>query len=340
MIVGLSGRMLRKPPSWLDEFGRACAALGLEARTIPVDQADWMDAVRAVDLFAWRPSMGSPSEMAEIRTKIPLIEAMGIPCFPNSLMLWLYDDKIRETFFLKAHGHPVPETFISFSEKESLEYLERAAYPLIAKTHMGAAASGVVLLRDRAEALRLTKGVFRKQTLPEKVKEKYYYAPRLEKGNFLLSREYRYLNACPAYTYVQEFIQSEADWRITTLGADLVSVFVRRNRPDDFRASGSGLWERVEPQDLPVEACDLALEISRRHGFTSMAFDFMKGRAGWVIGEISMTFALNDIYTTTLFRRGPAGYEKQAPIPIGVMHLSALMEARKAGTAIPRWPMA
>ncbi len=339
MIIGLSDRMRRSPADWRGEFEKACATLGQEARGIPVDRHDWMEAVRGADLFVWRPTMGDSSEMAEIRTKIPLIEAMGIPCFPNSLMLWLYDDKIRETLFLKAHGHPVPETFISFNEAESRTYLEGATYPLIAKTHMGASASGVVRLGDRAEALRLLKGIFRGQSLLEKVMEKYHYIPRLAKGDFLLSRKYRYLNACPNYTYVQEFIKTDSDWRITTLGRDLVSVFVRRNRPDDFRASGSGRWEMVEPGDLPGEACDLALEISNRHGFSSMAYDFMKSSKGWVIGELSMTFVLNDVYTTTLFRRTAEGYEKQAPIPIGVMHLSALLEARERGTAIPHWPL-
>jgi glutathione synthase/RimK-type ligase-like ATP-grasp enzyme len=339
MIVGLNARMQRIPTDWRGEFEKACATLGLEARSVPVASHGWMEAVKAVDVFVWRPRMGDPSEMAEIRTKIPLIEAMGIPCFPNSLMLWLYDDKIRETLFLKAHGHPVPETFISFSEAEARTYLDGATYPLIAKTHMGASASGVVRLRDRAAALELLKGIFRPQSLMEKVMEKYHYLPRMAKGDFLLSRKYRYLNACPSYIYAQEFIETDSDWRITTLGTDLLSVFVRRNRPDDFRASGSGLWEMVEPEDLPAEACDLALEISNRHGFTSMAYDFMLGPKGWVIGEISMTFVLNAVYTTTLFRRTPAGYVKQAPIPIGVMHLSALMEARERGTAIPHWPM-
>lgn len=340
MIVGLSSRMTRKPADWLGEFEAASAQLGLEPRTIPVDRQDWMEAMKPVDFFVWRPTMGDPSHMAEIRTKIPLIEAMGIPCFPNSLMLWLYDDKIRETFFLKRHGHPVPETFISFNEEESRAYVERATYPLIAKTHMGASACGVVRLRDRGEALGLLKGVFREQGLLEKVMEKYHFIPRMAKGDFLLARRYRYLDACPRYSYFQEFIETDSDWRITTLGSDLVSVFVRRNRPDDFRASGSGLWERVEQPDLPTDACDLALGISNRHGFTSMAYDFMKGSKGWVIGEISMTFILNDVYTQTLFRRTGTGYEKQAPIPIGVMHLSALLEAREGGRALPRWPQA
>lgn len=339
MIVGLSNRMSRSPANWLGEFENACSKLGLEARIIPVDHDGWMEAVRQADIFVWRPTMGDPSHMAEIRTKIPLIEAMGIPCFPNSRMLWLYDDKIRETFFLKSHGYPMPETFISFSEEESRAFVDRATYPLIAKTHMGAAASGVIRVRDRAQALGILKNVFREQTLFEKVLEKFHYRPRLAKGDFLLARKYRYLNACPSYAYLQQFIATENDWRVTALGRDLVSVYVRRNRPDDFRASGSGIWEMVELSDLPSDACDIALEISNRHGFTSMAYDFMKGPKGWVIGEISMSYILNDIYTRTLFRRTEKGYEKQAPIPIGVMNLSALLEAKHLGTAIPSWPL-
>ena len=340
MIVGLSNRMRQRPDDWRGEFERSCRQLGLEPKLIEVDRDGWMEALRGCGLFIWRPTMGDPSEMAEIRTKIPFIEAMGIPCFPNSKMLWLYDDKIRETFFLRAHGYPTPATFVSFSEAESRAHLAAAAYPLVAKTHMGASASGVVLLKTEAEALRLIKGVFRKETLFEKAMEKYHYIPKLKKGDFLLERKHRYLDTCPRYFYAQAFIKTDEDWRITTLGRDLVSVFVRRNRPDDFRASGSGRWEMVDLADLPAEACDLALEISNRHGFTSMAYDFMKAPEGWVIGEISMTFVLNKVYTETLFRRGPSGYAKEAPIPIGVMHLEAMLAAERDGSAIPAWPLA
>jgi glutathione synthase/RimK-type ligase-like ATP-grasp enzyme len=336
MIVGLSSRMPRKPSDWRGEFEKACISLGLEAQLVQVDRDGWMEAVKRLDLFVWRPVMGDPSEMAEIRTKIPLIEAMGIPCFPNSLMLWLYDDKIRESFFLRQHGHPTPDTFISFSPEEARNFLEAAAYPLVAKTHMGASSSGVILLRDRTQAFDLLKGIFREPTLLEKVKEKYYFLPRMAKGDFLLARKYRFVDACPRYLYAQAFIETDFDWRITTLGKDLLSVFVRKNRPGDFRASGSGRWEMVEPENLPVEACDLALAISNRHGFTSMAYDFMLGPKGWVIGEISMTFMLNEVYTRTLFRRSAQGYQKQGSIPIGVMHLAAVMEAKLDRTAIPR----
>jgi hypothetical protein len=155
---------------------------------------------------------------------------------------------------------------------------------------------------------------------------KFYFEPLLARGNFLAARRHRYRRICPRYVYWQEYVPNGGDWRITTLGSDLISAFVRRNRPGDFRASGSGRFQPLEECDLPVEACDLALHISRRHGFTSMAYDFMRGPGEWVIGEISYTFALNPIYSQTLFRRAGGCYHKTGPIPICEMHLQAMQE--------------
>jgi glutathione synthase/RimK-type ligase-like ATP-grasp enzyme len=326
--IGLANAM---SAGWLEEFRSACKSAGLDCCDIVVGRDDWMHQLEGVDAFIWRPVMGDPSNMAEIRTKIPLIEMMGIPCFPNSLMLWLYDDKIRESLFMRRHGYPTPETLIIFDENEAKAYAQRATYPLVTKTHMGASSSGVKLLRSASEAGSLLDRVFAKRTLWDRAMEKYYYIPRLAKGDFLLERRYRYRDYCPRYAYFQEFIKADGDWRITTLGRDLVSVFVRHNRPLDFRASGSGLWEKVTEEALPAEACDLALDISNRHGFTCMTYDFMQGPKGWVIGEISFAFVLNGIYSDTLFRRTESGYRYEAPIAIGKMHLDALSDAIALG---------
>ena len=323
-IIGLSNSMA---PGWLEEFCSACGMLALDHRIIAIGRDDWMEQLDQVDAFVWRPVMDDPSIAADIRTKIPLIEAMGIPCFPNSLMLWLYDDKIRETFFLRRHSYPTPETFVSFDEQEAHAYVRKAEYPLVTKTHMGAGSSGVMLLRSVREAERLLDKIFAKQSIWNKAMAKYFYHPRIAKGDFLLSMRFRFRNYCPRYAYFQEFVISDGDWRITTLGPDLVSVFVRRNRPGDFRASGSGLWQIVTKEQLPKEACDLALSISNRHGFTSMTYDFMMSPQGWVIGELSYAFLLNRVYCDTLFRRTGDDYDPVDVIPVGVMHLEALRDA-------------
>jgi tRNA U34 5-methylaminomethyl-2-thiouridine-forming methyltransferase MnmC len=84
----------------------------------------------------------------------------------------------------------------------------------------------------------------------------------------------------------------------------------------------------VTVEEVPVEACDLALRISNENRFTSMTYDFMSHEGTWVIGEISYAFMLNAVYTDTLFRREQGAYLRAASIPIGEMHLRALMDLK------------
>jgi glutathione synthase/RimK-type ligase-like ATP-grasp enzyme len=324
MLVGLCNRMAKE---WFDDFVQSCAALGLETKTITIGADDWLDQLKGVDIFVWRLTMGDSSCMAEARAKIPLIEATGIHCFPNQLMLWLYDDKIRETLFLRQHACPMPRTWIIFEEASAREFAAKASYPLVAKSHCGASSGGVVLVRSAAQAKALLDRVFPKLSLLDKILVKYYFVPRLAKGDLLVQLKAQYRHAWPRYAYFQEFLTTDHDWRITTLGRDLVSVFVRKNRPDDFRASGSGKWERPGVENFPTEACELALGISNKHGFICMTYDFMKKGDHWVIGEISYAFLHNAIYSDTLFRCTERGFVAAPAMPIGEMHLRAVMAA-------------
>jgi glutathione synthase/RimK-type ligase-like ATP-grasp enzyme len=273
--------------------------------------------------------------MVQMRAKIPLIEQMGVRCFPNSQMLWLFDDKIRETFFLQKNDYPTPKTFISFCPKEASKFLDDTEYPIVAKSHIGASSGGVVLLKDKKEAARLVRRSFRTLTLWDKVLAKYYYLPRLAKGDPVSQLRFAHRRAWPQYVYFQEFIATSFDWRVTTFGDGLVSAFVRNNRPGDFRASGSGSWNMVDERELPVEACELAMKISSAHGFTTMTYDFMPSKAaGWLIGEMSFGFLLNDVYSNTLFRRCSGGYAKVPPIRCGALILNSIINSLKE-TAAP-----
>jgi glutathione synthase/RimK-type ligase-like ATP-grasp enzyme len=104
---------------WIDEFKRACQALDADWVVIEVDRDDWMSQLRGLDLFVWHVLMDDPTCMFEVRTKIPLVEQSGIACFPSALMLWLFDDKVRETLFMRQQGYPMPSTFVSFDEAEA-----------------------------------------------------------------------------------------------------------------------------------------------------------------------------------------------------------------------------
>jgi|GEM_PF-5786280 len=323
MLVGLCNRMAA---GWFDEFSNACNALGLDQKTIDIGADDWMEQLKGVDIFVWRLVMSDPSCMSEARTKIPFIEAMGIRCFPNQKMLWLYDDKIRETFFLRQNDYPTPRTWVFFDAKAAREFAAQASYPLVAKSHCGAGAKGVQLLKSPEEALNLLDRIFRKTSILDILLENYYFIPRMAKGNILAVLNSRYRNAWPRYAYFQEFLHIDRDWRVTTLGKDLVSIFTRKNRPDDFRASGSGIWEQVGEKSIPTEAFDLALSISNHNQFTSMTYDFLKDGDRWLIGELSYAFVLDAFYAEQVYRREQEAYTRASFHSIGELHLRAVMD--------------
>jgi hypothetical protein len=324
MTVGISTQTF---PEWVEEFRSACENEHLPYRLIRTQRSDWNEQIQGIQIFLWRVHLGDADALAEAKAKIPLIERRGITCFPSARMLWIYDDKVRQTYLLRESGIAMPRTFISSDINETREFLIGAKYPLVGKTPGGASSIGVHLLRTRSIAEQFGAHLLRSGDTTRIGK----VVRRLADLSKAAGGKGRTLAVHSAKTVIfQEHIPAEGDWRITTLGRDLVSVFRRMNRPNDFRASGSGIWLAVNEEELPEEACRLALEISARHSFAAMAYDFMNQADRWLILEMSYTFLLNRVYSETLFRLVGGRFQKEAPIPIGVMHLRALQEQRLA----------
>jgi hypothetical protein len=77
------------------------------------------------------------------------------------------------------------------------------------------------------------------------------------------------------------------DYRIVVIGHRVMG-FMRRNRQNDFRASGSG--DVVFVEELDRTLVELATWISRENNFESMAYDFVKSGNKWVVLEMSYTY--------------------------------------------------
>lgn len=331
MIVGIADQM---PKKWADEFVQACRRLGLSYRRVAIGSHDWLHEVDGVDCLVWRVSIAEPSIVMEARAKIPLIESLGITCFPSSQMLWLYDDKVRQALFAQRYHIPMPATHISFDRADAETYLCReAAFPLVRKTSSGASSDGVTLLRNLRQAKCAMRKEFNERSLGSRLL-RAVLKPAQQRQMVCAARRLAALRR-ERYFLVQEFIPTDGDWRVTTFGRGIVSVFKRMNRQGDFRASGSGQWEMCDDSTAPLEPCRLAMDISAAHGFTSMAYDFLQSDHGWLIGEMSYTFLLHRVYTETLFQYCDASFRKIDPAPIGELHLRALLAQRQTGAVHP-----
>lgn len=97
---------------------------------------------------------------------------------------------------------------------------------------------------------------------------------------------------------LQEFCPgNDRDYRITVIG-DQVTMIQRKNRRNDFRASGSGKIVRLAPEP---DISQLCWEICQEAGWATMCFDIVKKEGEWVILEMSYTYALYAITQDTKY---------------------------------------
>ncbi|WP_104483747.1 ATP-grasp domain-containing protein [Acinetobacter indicus] len=127
-------------------------------------------------------------------------------------------------------------------------------YPKVLKTAQGAGSSGVFLVKDNAD-LKTIKNKFFEPNLKRKIiklQRKFKLSPE---EYLIYSYKYKRFNLFVE----QEFISNLAcDFKVLVFG-DRYFVLKRNVRKNDFRASGSGDFEFIDP---PIEVLDFAKEIA------------------------------------------------------------------------------
>ncbi|HET7433506.1 MAG TPA: hypothetical protein VFN10_02205 [Thermoanaerobaculia bacterium] len=208
---------------------------------------------------------------------------------------WLFDDKIAQTYLLRAANLPTPRTWILWNYEEALEFLRGATYPLVAKLSFGFRGLNVGLLRDRAEAESLAhrvfgEGVFRLHETPlallrsslrrfrDVLRRRAGHAPKPlpdQQRNALL---------------LQEFVAgNDFDTRVNVIG-DRAFAWRRENAPNDFRASGANR-QKLEPSQIDRAPIRLALRAARTLNMRTAAVDMLLRKEGEpLISEISFFF--------------------------------------------------
>jgi hypothetical protein len=260
-----------------------------------MERHDWLEAVRPHDLILWKPYTMGVSGAAHFKEKIFLLEShLGKLVVPNYATIWHFESKIAQSHLFALEGVPTPATVATFDDEEAAALLSTCPMPVVVKRSEGASSQYVRLVRSRKEARRLLEWAF--------CGERYWKArqmggpllwsaltlvPNRWFWKFLL--QYALGKEIPAHLYWQEYVAgNEADLRITVIGDRYAYGFWRKNRPRDFRASGSGVLDFTRPiPEAPVRYC---LELSRRLGVDSMAYDLLFRGDQFLIGEMSYAY--------------------------------------------------
>jgi len=280
-------------PRWMAALQEA----GHQVRWIDVRRPDILEQLKGCHGFMWR--WNHSRGMSRIaRRLLPVIEReLKLPIYPDQKTCWHYDDKIAQYYLLKSLNLPVPETWVWFDRISALSWAETTRYPTVLKLATGAGSSNVVLARSPHEARQWIERLFSRRLTS------------LDVGQFALVPWEKRLRAAvryivkgrrdvfsddgyepqSGYVLFQEFLKNNAfDTRVTVIGKRAFA-FRRYNRPNDFRASGSGDFS-VTPDAIDERMIRLAFQVATRIMSQSCAIDGLYRGEEPLIGEISYTY--------------------------------------------------
>ncbi len=271
---------------------RVDSGSALDYSIIDLDSSDWQKYVEPFDLVLWRGRFIGPQSAGHYKDKIYFMErVLEKTVMPGHNTVWSYDSKVAQSYLFTRYEIPTPRTFVSFDYDEADRVLDEAPYPIVAKRSYGASSTNVRLIKGpRAAHLWLDRLFFHEKYMRHKAHYPNlvmravtaplhaWFWPKLTER--LTSSERH------AVAYWQEFIPgNDADLRVTVIGDSHAFGFWRRNRRNDFRASGSGLIDYATP--VPEAALRYCISLNRRFAFDSMAYDLLFHEGRFLIVEIS-----------------------------------------------------
>lgn len=307
MLIGLHPDKTGKE-SYSKKFTEYFIHHGIGVKRLNLFAQDAIDQAKGCDGVIWR-WLHRPTDKKSAKQILNTIEYfLNIPTFPNSNTAWHYDDKVSQKYIFDALGVPSVPTWIFWNRNEASSWLENAEYPLVFKLTAGAGSSNVIKVKDRSQGLKLVNKMFYRGVFPYTQNEyrqniliELFKNPRILKPKLKQSLLYFYKKEYPplhkvwwqpevGYTYFQKFLPgNKYDTRVTIIG-NRAFAYRRFNRPNDFRASGSGNFD-TDPNQIDLKCVELAFHVSRMGKFQSMAYDFIYDEdQNPVLGEMSYTF--------------------------------------------------
>jgi glutathione synthase/RimK-type ligase-like ATP-grasp enzyme len=284
--------------SYSDRWLELADRFGVQAVPVDVFSANVMETISACDAFMWRPSPLASDRRYAMRLLYALEKGLGMPVFPDLNSSWHFEDKVGQYCFFSAAGIPMPATRVYWSRHQAEQFCDTATYPFVLKLATGYQGSNVRLVRNRDDAQYYIEKMFG----PGAASLAYGPASpfrlllrRLRAASETLRG--RNPNGSTAqvelqygYFLVQEFLPgNDFDVRVTVTG-DRAFVFRRFNRPNDFRASGSG---RIDwnPREVGEDAVRLAYRVARQLQAQTVAVDVLRRATKPVIGELTLSYA-------------------------------------------------
>lgn len=241
------------------------------------------------------------------------IEKKGIIVFPNFNSYWHFDDKISQKYLFESLNIPHSPIHLFYNRDDASKWLSNAEFPLVFKLRTGAGSANVHLLKNQKEANSFLAKMFSGGISPmpsitndfrtkvNKHRGKRDWKETIKRLPSTIHNIMHQNTGIPPemnYFYAQDFLPGNTfDTRVTIIG-EKAFAFRRFNRPDSFKASGSG---NIDYSHIEIDkrCILLAFQAAEKLGSQSMAFDILYNKANEpVIIEMSYIYVAEALYKT------------------------------------------
>lgn len=299
------------PGTFSDRWISFCEENKINYKKVSCYDTDIIEQLNDCDGLMWNWSQNDYKAALFARQLTKSLENKGIKVFPDTNTSWHFDDKVGQKYLLEAIEAPLVKSYIFYSEREALDWIEKTTFPKVFKLRGGAGSINVSLVKTKKKARRLTKKAFGKGFLPvnriSTLRDRFWILRRdrnlaaVKKviggfGRLFIPMEIeQFSHNQKGYIYFQDFIRgNDFDTRLIIIGNRCIAVR-RYCRKDDFRASGSGI-KKYEPELFDKKNIQIAFETAKKLNSKSVAFDFIWEENEPKIVEISYNFIIGAFY--------------------------------------------
>lgn len=283
-----------------DDWVRACIEIGVDYQLIDLTASDWIENVLGSEFtfFVFQPEGLIERLKTQFDERLYIInKVLKIDIYPSYEECVLYENKKLLSYFLQARDIPHPTTWVFYDYKEAKQFIEKASYPIVAKTSIGAAGTGVKIINNVGEALSYIRKAFRGKGInrrfgpnPNLGNPQSWLIKAVKHPDYFLKKVKMYWNiqmdAQRGYTIFQEYIPHDFEWRLVKIDE---SYFAHKKIKVGEKASGGKKKEFGLP---PTELMEFFDNVCKDNHFTSVDIDVFEGKDGYLVNEIQCVFGI------------------------------------------------
>lgn len=265
-----------------------CERNGVNYKIVNCYESDIIEKLADCDALMWNPHHTNAKDALFAKQLSFAVQQSGRKVFPDFNTAWHFDDKLGQKYLLEAIGAPLAPTWVFYEKNKALDWIKTEKFPKVFKLRGGAGSSNVKLVHTSLQAERFVRKAFGRgfssydklSDLKERIRKlNRSKSTRIEllksiRRLFFSTLFARTIGPQKGYVLFQEFMPNNSfDVRVVTIGEKAFAI-KRMVRPNDFRASGSGMI-LYDKEEIDERCLQIAFNTTEKLKAQCIAYDFV-----------------------------------------------------------------